>query len=90
MAEFIQVTEFDVNRQVLINTDEIQRVSQTVDDEGVVRTYLTYRGYSTRIRETLAQVTALLAAPVGRHFSFNTFMPAQPNGYAYGMGVIGG
>lgn len=90
MAEFILVTEFESDRQVLINTDEVQRVSQTVVDD-VPNTYLTYRGYSTRIRETLQQVMSLLQAPWGRPYSYTPYNgvggvvyqpPAQ-----FGMGV---
>ena len=72
MAEFIIVNEFETGRQVLINTDELQRVSETVVD-GVASTYMTYRGYSTRIRETLAQVCTLLAAPWGRPYTYNPY-----------------
>jgi hypothetical protein len=86
MAEFIVVTEVENDRQILINTDEIQRVSQVVDGNGVPTTYMTYRGYSTRIRENVSQVTMLLAAPFGRQYPpINGFGGYYSAGYPNGL-----
>ena len=82
MAEFIIVNEFETGRQVLINTDELQRVSETVVD-GVASTYMTYRGYSTRIKETLAAVATFLQTPWGRPYTYNPYGGLPVGGVVY-------
>jgi len=89
MAEFILLTRFDSGVQALINTDEIIRVNQSVDDAGEVHTDLILRNSlsAMRIRESVAQVMTALYAPIGRHYplSFggvgNGYYPAQLQGF---------
>jgi hypothetical protein len=79
MAEFILVTRFDSGVQALVNTDEILRVNQSVDDTDEVHTDLILRNSlsALRIRENVSQLMMLLATPVGRNYSPATSFPGS-------------
>ena len=86
MSEFILVTEFGGDEQLLINTEDIIRVTQTtVDGEATTYLYSRIPGYSLlRIRESVAQVTMLLYSPIGRYYA-----PTALGGYSSGPVPVG-
>jgi hypothetical protein len=75
MSEFILVAPYSgyddahVQVQLLVNTDEIVKVEQRIEN-GVPTTHLTRKGgyVPIRINESVAQVATLLAAPIGRFY----------------------
>jgi hypothetical protein len=86
MAEFILLTEYETDRQLLINTDEIVKVEQTVTSDGIAATYLIRKGgyMPVRINESVSQVTMLLSSPIGRHYA-----PTAMGGYSSGPVPVG-
>ena len=81
MAEFILVTEYRGGEQLLINTADITTVTQSTSNEGEATTYLMRRQYAVlRVRENIAQLTMLLASPIGRPWTYtipNAFGPVS-------------
>jgi hypothetical protein len=77
MSEFIVLTGYETGNQVLINTEDIVMVEQSVSSASPepVTEIVRRGGYARmRVRESVASITTLLSAPIGRVYAlYSTF-----------------